>query len=437
MVREVAASGSGSGLIAWPTVPCPVNVFPSRAWRSGQPTSGTWSEIALAAGLQLPVFLFWAGSGPAPLPGWAGFSWAPVTTGPLAGAWQLEVNDRGRVEMELTDDPARDAVRLLGCSVESIAPVWGTSRATRVMFHNGPHQDVDIPHRIVEAAAIRLGWFEALTGHGAWMNPTFTPPPWQDLEQRRRALEAGEQMELENLREQFAAVREPTPAYITADPLITEGRKAAHCARRLIDADATAQDLDDMTQAAAAAYWQHQQDGRDPAWCFVCARTAAINCYLRSVLGRNPRHPFSLDAPTRDGGDLPHEWIPAPPPQDHAEETYWLSDESLHGVLYQARAAPGYSKRNLARYYARIEADARIVRLAAAGHTNAGIAQLVGSSEGTIRNRRQRIRRLLETLLPDDHQVEYNRQGGDPLRAREIQLTYPNHRKEIQKWNVC
>jgi hypothetical protein len=54
----------------------------------------------------------------------------------------------------------------------------------------------------------------------------------------------------------------------------------------------------------------------------------------------------------------------------------------------------------------------------------------MGTTEGTIRNRRQRIRRLLECLLPlDAAPVEYDRSGGNHLRAREIQLTYPGHRK--------
>jgi len=104
-------------------------------------------------------------------------------------------------------------------------------------------------------------------------------------------------------------------------------------------------------------------------------------------------------------------------------------------VLFEARRAAGHSKRSLSRYQDTLQADKRIIRLAANGHTNASIAELLtahvaATSEGTIRNRRQRIRRLLEHLLPPDASpVEYNRSGGNQQRAHEIQLTYPGRRK--------
>jgi hypothetical protein len=54
------------------------------------------------------------------------------------------------------------------------------------------------------------------------------------------------------------------------------------------------------------------------------------------------------------------------------------------------------------------------------------------TTEGTIRNRRQRIRRLLEHLLPKDQaSVEYSCTGGDQERSHELQLTYPDHRKTL------
>jgi hypothetical protein len=55
----------------------------------------------------------------------------------------------------------------------------------------------------------------------------------------------------------------------------------------------------------------------------------------------------------------------------------------------------------------------------------------MGTTEGTIRNRRQRIRRLLEGLLPLDALVEYDRSGGNHQRACEIQSTYPDRRKPV------
>ena len=97
----------------------------------------------------------------------------------------------------------------------------------------------------------------------------------------------------------------------------------------------------------------------------------------------------------------------------------------------EARVAAGYSSRCLSRTQDTIKTDKRIIRLAANGHTNASIAELMGTTEGTIRNRRQRIRRLLEHLLPAGTFVEYDRSGGNHQRAREIQSTYPDRRKPV------
>jgi hypothetical protein len=59
----------------------------------------------------------------------------------------------------------------------------------------------------------------------------------------------------------------------------------------------------------------------------------------------------------------------------------------------------------------------------------------MGTTEGTIRNRerrsRRRIRRLLDSLLPLDALVEYDRSGGNQQRAREIQMTYPDQQKPV------
>ena len=47
--------------------------------------------------------------------------------------------------------------------------------------------------------------------------------------------------------------------------LIIRGRKAAYCARRRLSGGGdilTAQDMEDMIQAATMAYWQHHRAGR-------------------------------------------------------------------------------------------------------------------------------------------------------------------------------
>ena len=87
--------------------------------------------------------------------------------------------------------------------------------------------------------------------------------------------------------------------------------------------------------------------------------------------------------------------------------------------------------RCLTRLQDTIHTDKCIIRLVANGHTNASIAELMGTTEGMIRNRRQRIRRLLEHMLPLDAFVEYDRTGGNHQRACEIQSTYPDRRKPV------
>jgi DNA-directed RNA polymerase specialized sigma24 family protein len=216
--------------------------------------------------------------------------------------------------------------------------------------------------------------------------------------------------------------------------LMLMSRKAAYCARRRLDgADLSTQDMEDLIQAATLAYWKHYREGRPVPFCFVCARRAAERYFYRKILGRNPRYPLSLDVLWLDGSD-PSDGVSgyerlASSADDDGRTMRWLSDEVLEGVLFEARQAAGYSKRSLSRCQCTLQTDKHIIRLAANGHTNASIAELLGTTEGTIRNRRQRIRRLLEGLLPPNVQVEYNRSGGDQQRAREIQSAYRDCRK--------
>ena len=161
------------------------------------------------------------------------------------------------------------------------------------------------------------------------------------------------------------------------DWLVTS-RKAAYCARRRLNgADLSPQDMEDMIQAATLAYWKHHREGRPVPFCFVCARQAAEKYFYRKILGRNPRSPLCLDAPLRDGGDPPHEWLAlATPAGDDTLRLDWLSDEVLEGVLLGARQAAGFSQYQLTRYWDTLQTDKRIIRLAANGHTNASIAEL-------------------------------------------------------------
>jgi hypothetical protein len=84
MVRAVAASGPGAGFVGFVSVACQAGIRPARSWRAGSPPSGSWSTLALAAGLGLPVVVFWCGPGQAQLPAWSGGSWSPAAP---AGVW--------------------------------------------------------------------------------------------------------------------------------------------------------------------------------------------------------------------------------------------------------------------------------------------------------------------------------------------------------------
>ena len=83
-----AAAGSGSAWVAFVAGPCPAGIVPARSWRSGRPASGSWSEVALAVGLGLPVVVFWCAPGSAVLPSW-GSSWVPAGRGVWALGWRF------------------------------------------------------------------------------------------------------------------------------------------------------------------------------------------------------------------------------------------------------------------------------------------------------------------------------------------------------------
>ena len=82
LVRAAAAGGSGSGLVVFPSAPCPAGLLPSPAPGScfcglG---SGSWASAAFAAGLGLPVVVFPCGF--SSLPPWG--AWRPAAA---AGVW--------------------------------------------------------------------------------------------------------------------------------------------------------------------------------------------------------------------------------------------------------------------------------------------------------------------------------------------------------------
>jgi hypothetical protein len=92
LVRAVAASGAGAGFVGFVSSPCPAGLLPSpssSACFSGL-GSGSWASLALAAGLGLPVVVFWCGpAAPAAVLPLAWGVWSPVASGPFAGGWLL------------------------------------------------------------------------------------------------------------------------------------------------------------------------------------------------------------------------------------------------------------------------------------------------------------------------------------------------------------
>jgi predicted N-acyltransferase len=134
---------------------------------------------------------------------------------------------------------------------------------------------------------------------------------------------------------------------------LVTSRKAAHCARRHLSGgpdNLTAQDMENLIQTAALAYWKQHRKGHSVPYCFMCARQAAEKYFYRKILGRNPRSPLSLDTSLHDDGDLPHGRLAAPAAGDDARCVDWLSDEVLEGVLFEARQAAGFSQRQMTRY---------------------------------------------------------------------------------------
>lgn len=83
VVRAVARRRffPGSGFVVFVSSPCPSSVVPGSSWSSGG--SGSWSSAALAAGLGLPLVVFWCASGPFPAPSWGG-RWVPAAP---SGVW--------------------------------------------------------------------------------------------------------------------------------------------------------------------------------------------------------------------------------------------------------------------------------------------------------------------------------------------------------------
>ena len=91
LVSAVAASGPGAGFVGLVSSPCPAGLLPSASSSRcfAGFGSGSWASAALAAGLGLPVVVFWFGPGAPVLPASWG-SWSPAAaSGPWSSGWRL------------------------------------------------------------------------------------------------------------------------------------------------------------------------------------------------------------------------------------------------------------------------------------------------------------------------------------------------------------
>lgn len=78
LVRAVVRyGGPRSCFVGFVSSPCPDGITPARSWRSGSPPSGSWSSLALAVGMGLPVSFFWCAPGPPVMPAWHTFAVRP------------------------------------------------------------------------------------------------------------------------------------------------------------------------------------------------------------------------------------------------------------------------------------------------------------------------------------------------------------------------
>lgn len=86
LVRSLPENAVFAGFVE---KPCPCQIWPASHWISGQPVSGSWSSVALAAGRGLTVFVFWCSDDPPALPRNWGGTWVQVGHGLFAGAWRF------------------------------------------------------------------------------------------------------------------------------------------------------------------------------------------------------------------------------------------------------------------------------------------------------------------------------------------------------------
>jgi len=226
-----------------------------------------------------------------------------------------------------------------------------------------------------------------------------------------------------------------------------KGRVAACCARRRYNLQPDADEMNELINHAAAVYWHFLEvQGAPPERAWTSARDRSASYYFRKMRQVRTEHlagyrdPLSLDDPLFADEDLTLVDRIAAAAQEATdlqrldwlgqEDTFATLSAGLVTTLIEGRKAAGISKRAIsyALNLGTIHNEATIIRLAAQGHTNEGIATLLDTTEGTIKNRRQRIRRWLTAMVEKNGVADlveaWDKSGGSQARAARLQGAY-------------
>jgi DNA-binding CsgD family transcriptional regulator len=237
----------------------------------------------------------------------------------------------------------------------------------------------------------------------------------------------------------------PDPALQRQRPLpevtdyIGKGRVAACCARRRYNLRPDADEMNELINHAASVYWHFLEvQGVPASRAWTSARDRSASYYFRKMRQVRTEHlagyrdPLSLDDPLFPDEDttLVDRVTAAAQEATDLQRLDWIGKEDLVTALIEGRKAAGISQRAIsyALNLGTIHNEATVIRLAAQGHTNEGIATLLDTTEGTIKNRRQRIRRWLTALAEQDGVADlveaWDKSGGNQEKAARIQGTY-------------
>lgn len=222
-----------------------------------------------------------------------------------------------------------------------------------------------------------------------------------------------------------------------------KGRIAACCARRRYHLDPDQDEMDELINHAASVYWHYLEVQKaSPGRAWTAARDRSATYYYRKMRGARWEYwgevkIVHLEDPILDSDDVTFLDSIAAAGQEATDmqRLDWLGREDLVTALIEGRKAAGLDQRKItyALNLGTIHHEATIIRLAAQGHTNEAIATLLDTTEGTIRNRRQRIRRWLMALA-EQYGVaslveEWDKSGGEHRKAARIQGAYRCGRK--------